>query len=352
MDGSAAPAHAPEDPLATQIRGFLTRLQGERRASPRTVETYGRDLWTLHGFVLEQGVVLSASSLDLLVLRRFLAKVSVGRSGATTARKVAALRAFLRDLHRRGEVSANPAASLRLPKIRRPLPKFLTVAVAGEVMESAGPGATPAPAPRSAREERAQRALALRDRAIMELLYGAGIRVSELCGLDLEQLDVEQRMARVLGKGNKQRVVPFGGPCAEALVQYLEQRGELCSARSRRLDPHALFIARGGGRLTARQVQNRVRLYGMIGAGRSDLHPHALRHSCATHLLDAGADLRGIQELLGHASLSTTQRYTHVSVDRLLEVYARAHPLARTSSTASDASPARSAEGGRTPRTR
>jgi integrase/recombinase XerC len=325
MDGSTA----PDDPLARQIRGFLTRLEGERRASPRTVETYGRDLWLLHAYVLAQGISPQASALDLLVLRRFLASIAPGRSGATTARRIAALRALLRDLHRRGEVSANPAASLRLPKIRRPLPKFLTVQVAGEVMESAGPGATPAPPARSAREERVQRAIALRDRAMMELLYGAGIRVSELCGLDLDQLDVGQRMARVLGKGNKQRVVPFGSPCADALEQYLQQRVELCSARSSRLDARALFIARGGGRLSARQVQNRVRIYGMTGAGRPDLHPHALRHSCATHLLDAGADLRGIQELLGHASLSTTQRYTHVSVDRLLEVYARAHPLAR-----------------------
>jgi integrase/recombinase XerC len=324
MDGSVA----PDDPLARQIRGFLARLAGERRASPRTVATYGRDLWTVHAFALEQGLTPSASALDLLVLRRFLATVAVGQSGATTARRVAALRAFLRDLHRRGEIASNPAAALRLPKVRKPLPTFLTVAVAGEVIESAG-AAAPSSPDSPLLPEPVQRAIALRDRAIMELLYGAGIRVSELCGLDREAVDLPQQMARVLGKGNKQRVVPFGTPCADALARYLEVRAELCSGRARRQDAHALFLSRTGRRLTARQVQNRVRRAGVLGAGRPDLHPHALRHSCATHLLDAGADLRGIQELLGHASLSTTQRYTHVSIDRLLEVYARAHPLSR-----------------------
>jgi integrase/recombinase XerC len=319
---------APDDPLARQIRGFLSRLAVERRASPRTVETYGRDLWAVHAFALAQGLEPVARALDLLALRRFLATFAGKQSGATTARKVSALRAFFRDLHKRGEVASNPAAALRLPKIRKPLPKFLTVAVASEVIESAGSGSQP-PASSAQLPERVLHAIALRDRAIMELLYGAGIRVSELCGLDLEHVDLEERMARVLGKGNKQRVVPFGAPCADALASYLLQRGELCSARGHHQDPNALLLSRIGRRLTVRQVQNRVRRAGMLGAGRPDLHPHALRHSCATHLLDAGADLRGIQELLGHASLSTTQRYTHVSIDRLLEVYARAHPLAR-----------------------
>jgi integrase/recombinase XerC len=134
----------------------------------------------------------------------------------------------------------------------------------------------------------------------------------------------------VLGKGSKERLVPFGEPCARALERYLALRPSLCNPRSGAQHPSALFLGRWGSRLTPRQVQNVVRRYGMLGTGRPDLHPHALRHSCATHLLDAGADLRGIQELLGHSSLSTTQRYTHVSVDRLLEIYAGAHPLART----------------------
>jgi integrase/recombinase XerC len=323
----AVPAVA-DDPLAGQIRGFLSRLAAERRASPRTVETYGRDLWAVRAFALAQGLEPVAAALDLFALRRFLATFAGKQSGATTARKVSALRAFFRDLHKRGEVASNPAAALRLPKIRKPLPKFLTVAVAGEVVESAGSGAQPLSASPQL-PERVLQALALRDRAIMELLYGAGIRVSELCGLDLEHVDLQDRMARVLGKGNKQRVVPFGAPCSDALASYLERRADLYGARGGGQEPNALLLSRIGRRLTVRQVQNRVRRYGLLGAGRPDLHPHALRHSCATHLLDAGADLRGIQELLGHASLSTTQRYTHVSIDRLLEVYARSHPLAR-----------------------
>ena len=306
---------ASPDLLARQIEAFLERLVVERRAAVRTAETYGRDLWALHAFAKASGVTLTAAALDVLVLRRFLATFVGKRSSATTARRMAALRAFMRDLQRRGELRDNPAAVLRLPKVQKPLPRFLSVQAAGEVVESAGASAQDSP-------------LGVRDRAMLELLYGAGIRVSELVGLDLDQVDLDDRMARVLGKGSKERVVPFGAPCAAALVSYLARRSELRPRRGA-LDPRALFLSRLGRRITVRQVQHLVQRYGALGTGRPDLHPHALRHSCATHLLDAGADLRGIQELLGHESLSTTQRYTHVTVDRLLEVYERAHPLAR-----------------------
>jgi len=304
------------DLLASQIDAFLHRLTAERRASARTAETYGRDLRALHAFVLAQQLPARADALDLRVLRRFLASFVGKNTGATTARKVAALRAFLRDLQRRGEVRDNAAALLRLPKVRKPLPKFLTVHAASEVVESESP--------------HAQHALALRDRAMLELLYGSGIRVSELVSLDLEQLELGARLARVHGKGDKERVVPFGQPCEDALRSYLDARGELRSGRAAAAqDPQAVFLSRLGRRITTRQVQYVVQRLGALGTGRPDLHPHTLRHSCATHLLDAGADLRSIQELLGHASLSTTQRYTHVTVDRLLEVYDKAHPLAR-----------------------
>ncbi|MBC7173754.1 MAG: tyrosine-type recombinase/integrase, partial [Polyangiaceae bacterium] len=169
--------------------------------------------------------------------------------------------------------------------------------------------------------------LRVRDRAILEVLYGCGLRVSELSGLSLEDLSMSDRRVRVLGKGGKERDVPIGGPCAAALEEYLSYRPGLVSKGATQ-DERALFLGRFGTRLTPRQVQNVVRRYGALGAARGDLHPHALRHSCATHLLDAGADLRAIQELLGHASLSTTQRYTHVSIDRLMEAYDRSHPLA------------------------
>jgi integrase/recombinase XerC len=304
------------DELALQIARFLEQLAGVRRAARRTVETYGRDLRMLHRFARERQLPLDARALDLRALRGYLASFAGDDSAATIARKVAALRAFYRDLQRRGEIADNPAQSLRLPKVRKPLPRPLSVEDMAEVVEVADRG-------------RADEPLRVRDRAMLELLYGAGLRVSELVGLDVASVELDQRSARVLGKGSKERVVPFGEPCADALASYLRVRAELRNPRTGVVDPHALFLSRLGRRLTVRQVQHLVRRYGALGAGRPDVHPHALRHSCATHLLDAGADLRGIQELLGHSSLSTTQRYTHVSIDRLLEVYDRAHPLAR-----------------------
>jgi integrase/recombinase XerC len=191
--------------------------------------------------------------------------------------------------------------------------RFLTVDEAFRVVEAPeSDGARPEP-------------LRLRDAAMLELLYAAGLRVSELAGLKLTSF--EGRTVRVLGKGGKERITPFGGAAETALAAYLAVRPQL-RGKDGDQHPDAFFLGRFGTALTARQVQNIVQRYGALGAGRGDLHPHALRHSCATHLLDAGADLRSIQELLGHASLSTTQRYTHVSVDRLMEVYDRAHPMA------------------------
>ncbi|MGE3636665.1 MAG: tyrosine-type recombinase/integrase, partial [Sandaracinaceae bacterium] len=214
-----------------------------------------------------------------------------------------------------GAIRTTPTARLSAPKVKRTLPRFLTVDDALTVVE--------APANDAARAPK----LKLRDRALLELLYAGGVRVGELAGLTMSGLDLPARRVRVLGKGGKERLVPFGKVAAEALEAYLPAR--LSMMRKRKGEPHdALFVGQRGTALTARQVQNIVRRYGTLGAGRSDLHPHALRHSCATHLLDAGADIRSIQELLGHASLSTTQRYTHVSVDRLMEVYDKAHPMA------------------------
>lgn len=297
--------------LSKQIQAFASYLETERRASPRTRETYVRDLQALEGFAVNRKLPLDARRLDVLALRGFLGELFKTNASATLGRKVAALRSFYRFLMRRGIAKTNPAAVLTTPKIRRSLPKFLTVDEASEVM-SAPPGDS---------------ILATRDRAILELLYGSGIRVSELGALNVEHVDFERHTARVTGKGNKERIVPLGAPCIEALQEWLAAKPQ-CMTRKRSPDPHAVFVSRLGARLTVRQVQNVVRKWGTHGAGRGDLHPHALRHSCATHLLDAGADLRSIQELLGHASLSTTQRYTHVTIDRLMEVYDRAHPLA------------------------
>ncbi len=308
-----------EDALAGQIDLFVRYLETERRSSPRTVTTYARDLKALHAFLAEKKAPLDARRIDVHVLRAFLATLFEGNGPATLARKLAALRAFYRFLMRRGIAKSSPAAALASPKVPKPLPKFLTVDDAFRIVD----------APAADRESTP--ALRARDHALLELLYGSGIRVGELAGLTLDRIDLASKEARVLGKGNKERVVPLGGQCVTAIERWLEVRGTLLVRKdgSTAEDPRTLFLGRHGTSLTPRQVQHRVKRHGIGGAGRSDLHPHALRHTCATHLLDAGADLRGIQELLGHASLSTTQRYTHVSLDRLMEVYDKAHPLAR-----------------------
>jgi integrase/recombinase XerC len=232
------------------------------------------------------------------------------------ARKIAAVRAFLRYLQRRGEVDHNAALELSLPKVRRPLPTFLNVDAAAEVVTA--PDETSAEG--------------LRDRAVLETLYGAGIRVSELSGLNVGDVELSPELGsvRVFGKGAKERVAPLGSAAVAAIRRYLERRSELCDPRTGAIDPAALFVSKRGKRLGVRQVQRLVQRFGALGAGRGDLHPHALRHTCATHLLDGGADLRAIQKMLGHESLSTTQRYTHVSIDHLVKVYDAAHPLARS----------------------
>ncbi len=306
----------PTDALTRQLDAFFAYLQAERRSAKHTVSAYGGDLAGLSDFVREHGFPADAAQLDLLALRSFLASLVERNGSATIARKIAALRTFYRFLVRRGMAQKNPAAALRLPKVPRPLPKFLAIEDAIALVE----------APTQAG---ADSALAMRDRGMLELLYGAGLRVSELAGLTLDALDLGEGRARVQGKGSKERVVPLGPPCITALQAYLAVRGKLRHPKSAAQHPTAVFLGRYGTALGVRQVQKLVGRYGGLSSGRGDLHPHALRHTCATHLLDAGADLRGIQELLGHASLSTTQRYTHVSIDRLMEVYARAHPLAR-----------------------
>jgi len=317
MDDAEQPAlDTVPDRLGEQIALFVTYLRSERRAAAHTVHAYASDLAQLRSFLAARGFELDATQLDLLALRAFLASLLPGHGSATIARKIASLRAFYRFLVRRGVCAHSPAALLRLPKVPRPLPKFLALEDAASVVTRP-------------RLERPGHALALRDQAMLELLYGAGLRVSELASLTLERVELPIARVRVHGKGSKERVLPLGGACVQAIELYLTQRSALRHPRSGQQHAHAMFLGHHGTPLGVRQVQQLVKRYGISAVGRPDLHPHALRHTCATHLLDAGADLRGIQELLGHATLSTTQRYTHVSVDRLMEVYARAHPLAR-----------------------
>jgi integrase/recombinase XerC len=306
------------DELARAVAAFARHLEFERRASEHTVAAYRRDLEQLVAFARERRPDLTKpGDLDIFVLRGWLGQLARTVAPSSIARKIGAARALFRYLERTNIVSRNPAAELALPKVRRPLPTLLDVDAAKEVMEVAGDD-TPE---------------GLRDRAMLEVLYGSGLRVSELCGLDLDHIDLapegEAGAARVLGKGNKERVVPLGSHAVRALSRYLARRDEL--TRIGRGDARALFLSRRGSRIGVRRVQTLVHRYGALGAGRADLHPHALRHTCATHMLDGGADLRAIQELLGHSSLSTTQRYAHVSIEHLMKVYDDAHPLARMS---------------------
>lgn len=313
---------APSDELARVIARFIEHLASERRASPHTVSAYRRDLESLAAFVRArqpQGAKLA--SLDKFTLRAWLGELAKAVSPPTISRKISSVRALCSYLVRTGELRVNPSATLASPKLRRKLPRFLSAEAAAEVMS--------APLQQAPGSEAAR----LRDAVALELLYGSGLRVSELCSLDLEQLFLVEGEVRVLGKGRKERIVPLGSKALAALDAYLPRRLELAHPKTGDFDPRALLLGQRGKRLTVRWLQALVQRYGALGAGRGDLHPHALRHSCATHMLEGGADLRAIQEMLGHSSLSTTQRYTHVSLDQLLAVYDRAHPLARAPGT-------------------
>ena len=312
MDADSAPS-----PLAVSVGRFLGYLAEEQRAPENTVAAYRRDLAQLVSYAEERvGPSVGLGQLDVLLLRGWLGGLARTHRSASISRKIAAVRAMFRYLQRLRLVPGNPAAELRLPKVSKPLPTFLEPDQMAEVVESPD----------------GESLAGLRDRAIMETLYGSGLRVSELRGLDLQDLDLGHEgglgSVRVVGKGNKERVVPVGSQAVAALRRYLARRGELRRPSAGPNAENALFLSRLGRRISVRHVQTLVKRYGMAGAGRVDLHPHALRHSCATHLLEGGADLRSIQELLGHSSLSVTQRYTHTTIGKLLEVYDRSHPLA------------------------
>jgi len=311
------PARAPDE-LARILARFEEYLRSERRASPHTVSAYRRDLASLASFVRARNRgAAGLAALDKFTLRAWLGELAKHLAPPTISRKISSVRALCDYLTRVGELSSNPSATLASPKLRRKLPRFLAAEAAAEVMD--------APSALTTGREIEH----LRDAVALELLYGSGLRVSELASLDLEQLALDSAEVRVLGKGRKERIVPLGSKALQALDAYLPRRHELRHPRSGAQDEKALLLGRLGKRLGVRWLQALVRRYGALGAGRSDLHPHALRHSCATHMLEGGADLRAIQEMLGHTSLSTTQRYTHVSLDQLLAVYDRAHPLAQ-----------------------
>ncbi len=301
--------------LDDSISAFARHLEVERRSSAHTCAAYAGDLATLAAFARSRKSVAvgDVRLVDLHLLRGWLGSVARKNSPSSIARKVAAVRSWMRWLRRRGYLATSPAEGLSSPKVRRPLPTLLSVDAAREVVQ-----APKDDTPRGAR-----------DRAMLELLYGSGLRVGELCNLDIEALDLAGASVRVLGKGGRERVVPLGAPSVVALARWLAERPRVVHPKKGTQDPRALFLATRGARVGQRSVRAVVHAFGASGAGRADLHPHALRHTCATHMLDGGADLRSIQEFLGHASLSTTQRYTHVSMEHLMRVYDAAHPLAR-----------------------
>jgi integrase/recombinase XerC len=301
--------------MREQVQRFLDSLAHERRSSAHTVRAYGRDLCEFLAFAearLERRAQMG--DLDIPLVRAYLASLFGRNDPATISRKLSTLRSFGAFLVRGGQWEDNPLKLVPMPKRARVLPRFLSVDEAKELMELTRPD-TPA---------------GLRDRAILECLYGSGLRVSELCALDATDVELDQALVRVRrGKGSKQRIVPLGGAACRALEAYLGQaRSRLRHPRGGQQDPAALFLNQRGGRLTSRSVARLVRAQSQQAGNRVAASPHALRHSCATHLLDGGADLRTIQEILGHASLSTTQRYTHVSIDHLMQVYDDAHPRA------------------------
>jgi integrase/recombinase XerC len=293
--------------VQTAIPAFLRHLERERNASPATIRAYGEDLAQLAAYLeRELRHPPRPAEVDHLLIRGFLADLHQrGLRKVSSARKLAAVRTFFRWLCREGALERNPARLLLTPRRERRIPSVLDEAQVASLLDV--PGDAPA---------------ALRGRAILELLYAAGIRCAELVALDVSELDLDGRLVRVLGKGSKERVVLFGVRAQEALRAWLAARPAL------RPKTDALFLNARGGRLSDRSVRQLVEARVKAVALQRRCSPHTLRHSFATHLLTRGADLRAIQELLGHASLSTTQRYTHVDTRHLLEVYKKAHPRA------------------------
>ena len=333
------------------IHQFIHYLSVEKNASPHTCRCYRKDLEGFEDFLKSSGMYLNPTGVveiekvDRIAIRKYMSFLHRKNKKSSIARKISTLRSFFKYLIREQVIASNPAKSVSTPKVEKTLPTTLTVDEAFRLMES--PQSIPEKSSEVSKENR------LRDRAILELLYSSGLRVSELVGLNLNQLDSDLGIARVMGKGRKERIVPVGVKAIEALKAYLEERGVSrglppgqkplrggarpggrASRRAMRLSEPAagpegedpIFINSFGGRLTTRSVGRLVKKYTRHSGIVRKVSPHSLRHTFATHLLDAGADIREIQEMLGHSSLSTTQRYTHVSMGKLMEVYDKAHP--------------------------
>jgi integrase/recombinase XerC len=297
------------------IESFIEALSAEKDFSPNTCRAYQNDLQQFWGYVqasagglLKSTKKVRPDDIDNVVIRSYLGFLHKKNQKTTIARKLSALRSFFRFLVKRGVISANPAEGVLTPKRGRPIPHYLPVDDIFRLLDGV----------------KGESVLALRNRAILETLYSTGVRVAELAGMDVGDVDFDNGFVRVIGKGKKERWAPVGKKALACIRAYLDKRAK--AAGFGMTDNQALLLNNRGGRLSTRSIarllEQVVRQLGLL----RPISPHGLRHTFATHMLDAGADLRAVQELLGHASLTTTQRYTHVSIDRLMEVYDKAHP--------------------------
>ena len=287
------------------LESFIKHLSDERNYSEHTVKAYRGDLENFRDFLLKEKKKIE--DVDIATINTYVSTLYGKNSPSSVERKVSAIRSFFSYLVRKGIATQNPAKLVRTPKKEKHLPVFLSVDEVFNLVDVKDSERNP---------------LRVRDRAILELLYSSGLRVSELAGATLADLSMGEAIIRVRGKGNKERIVPVGSKALSSLGEYLDVREKLKPASNR------IFLNSRGGGITTRSLARIIKKYGLVSGISKNVSPHVLRHSFATHLLAGGADLRAIQEMLGHASLSTTQRYTHLSVERIMEVYDKTHPNA------------------------
>ncbi|MGB6788508.1 MAG: tyrosine-type recombinase/integrase [Candidatus Acidiferrales bacterium] len=319
--------------LKIMLAKYLHYLEYVRNASPKTIENYKTDLEQFLAYVTPPGEeAMAIADVDHLVIREFLGHLyDLKLQKSSVARKLAAIRSMFRYCVREKFLKQNPARLVARPKLPKRVPSVMTAEEINRMLDNlTAPMAARVAGKKktSSQEKRNAERILARDRAILELLYSSGLRVSELTGLDKNSVNREEKMLHVFGKRRKERMVPYGRKAGEALENYWPVREEILAHAGARGEPRAVFLNLRGGRLTQRMVLNIVKRYARLLLQNNDLHPHSLRHAFATHLLADGADLRSIQELLGHSSLSTTQRYTHATIDQLIAIYDKSHPHA------------------------
>ncbi|MFC1855261.1 tyrosine recombinase XerC [Thermodesulfobacteriota bacterium] len=296
------------------INEFIDYLYLEKNRSPNTLKSYMTDLREYFSFLKDEfrkDVDIDVlNSVDNLKLRKYLARLSKKNSKVTISRKLSAVRSFYKYLLKRGKLERNPASEIVLPKKEKYLPAHLDVDEIFAFIDGI----------------KGDDFLSLRNRALFELIYASGLRASEALGLNIQDIDLSSQIVRVLGKGNKQREIPFGGSAKASMVKYLNKREGQFPKNS---NEKALFLSKSGKRYGSRDLRSLVKKYRLLTGIKKQFSPHSIRHSFATHMLGEGADLRTVQELLGHENLSTTQKYTHLSIEKLMEVYDKAHPKQR-----------------------